>query len=160
MIWRAALLLLVAAPGPACSCAAGHEPVEPHDGTEPQGLEMEVELSASAPQERLPLPAFATAPTVLQLAITAIDNPKAQAFAVSASLQPPGGVEGGVPIGTFAPFPVDQPGTFVLPLPAPAQEVLAGASEGLALRLALEPMLPERPLVEPLRVSLAEPTWQ
>ena len=115
------------------------------------------ELTATAPQGVLSLPAFATSPTLLYVTIE-IDNPQLQPLSVVATLQP--GLDGGgVAIGKLTPFPANAGGTYVLGIPEPARVLLASPAGGAALRLSLEPILPEHPLVEPLVVRVVELAW-
>ena len=161
MTFRATVLLLLGSVGAPCSCHGGSEPVEPVEPTEPTDTAVEpaVDLSPSTPQGDFPLPAFARPPTVLFVTIGAIENPQLQPFSVAATLEPVSGREGAT-IGTFTPFPPDLGGEFALGLPEPVQELLASSDQELALRLALDPIFPAQPLVEPLTVTVTEIDWQ
>jgi hypothetical protein len=118
-------------------------------------------LTATAPQTDVPLKPFASAPSTLALSITRIDNPSLQGFSVHA-LVAWIGADGGTQqqdLGTVTPFPSDQPGTFMLSVPAAAKLLLVRKDGSLRLRLSLVPITPTRPLVEPLKVTFGDPVW-
>jgi hypothetical protein len=122
-----------------------------------------VTLTASSPRQDvvlLPLPA---GPTTLTLTITGVEDPPAQAFSVGASVvwtAAAGRAPSVQPLGSVTPYPPTQPGRFVLGVPDAARQLLARRDGVLSVRLALQPVAADRPLVEPLRVTLADPTWR
>jgi len=141
----------------ACSPpVADTKPVEPPDPTMHATV-----LTASAPRQELVLPAFSTAPTTLALTITAIENPAGLAFSVSASATWRGG-DGAIAeadLGNITPFPADRPGMFLVSLPEPGRAILGHTEGRLTVILSLQ-AIAERPLVEPLKVTLAAPRWR
>jgi hypothetical protein len=48
----------------------------------------------------------------------------------------------------------------VLGIPDAARQLLARRDGPRSLRLALQPIAADRPLAEPLRVTLADPAWR
>lgn len=122
-----------------------------------------VTLTASAPRQELAISApTPTSPTTLMITVAVIDNPASQAFSVSAGVTCSGAdarsTEG--EIGSITPFPVSQPGRFVLSVPEASREVLGQSERRLSLRLSLQPIAPDRPLVEPLKVTVGDPVWR
>lgn len=156
-----ALLVLGSSPA-ACSRGGGGEPVEPVERgatvVEPAAMPIAV-LSATMPQRRIALPRFSTPPTMLALTLGRIDNPQLQAFSVTAALEPEADGHAAT-IGTVAPRPASGGDAFALGLPALAQELVRAGDRGIMLRLSLEPIVPELPLVEPLEVTIATVAWQ
>lgn len=71
-------------------------------------------LTSAQPLLRISVPGDVARdrPAVLEVLLEAIDNPKSLGFNVAAYLETPGRER--VAIGTFAAFPVDQPGRFRL----------------------------------------------
>lgn len=155
MMKRAGLLIFMLA------CATDVKTTEPRDHRD-QTMQT-VTLTASAPRQELALPAFSGAnPATLTITVAAIDNPTSQGFSVGAGVTWTGAdvrsIDG--EIGSITPFPATQPGRFVLALPEASRE-LVGRSEGrLSLRLALQPIAPDRPLTEPLKVTVGDPVWR
>ena len=126
-------------------------------------------LTTGAPRVDLPLaglPSPVPAPPAtltLTLAVAAIDNPGGQAFSLAASLvgtAAAGAATLDEPIGSVTPYPASNPGSFVLGVPEPARKALSRGDGQLALRLALQPIAADRPLAEPLRVTLGDPIWR
>lgn len=120
-------------------------------------------VTITTPASQLPLPAFSSLPAVLELTVTAIDNPAEQAFSLRVSMQAPSPSPSGassVELGGFAPYPASKPGTFVLRLPEAARALLQRAQANATITVALEPIDAARPLREPLRVTLGARTWQ
>lgn len=122
-----------------------------------------VTLTATAPRQDLTLSPPPARPTTLTLTIAGIEDPSSQAFSVSASVVW-NAASGGAPIeqtlGSVTPYPATQPGSFVLDVPGAARRMLARSDGRLSLRLALQPVAADRPLAEPLRVTLADPAWR
>lgn len=122
-----------------------------------------VTLTASAPRQEVVLSPLPAGPTTLTLSITGIDDPSAQPYSIGASVVW-NAAAGGAPsvqlLGSVTPYPPDQPGRFVLGVPDAARQLLARPGGAPRLRLALQPVASDRPLVEPLRVTLAGPTWR
>ena len=99
-------------------------------------------------------PAAATgAPQTLQVQVSSIDNPSAQAFAIAVSLvaSPP------LALGAVAPYPPDQPSRLTLLVPPAAQAALAAARTPPRFRLVLQAVATDRPLVSPLQVTVSLP---
>jgi len=120
-------------------------------------------LTTGAPRLDLPLAAL-PAPATLTLTIAAIDNPGGQGFSLAASVVWSSPAAGATaieePIGSVAPYPASNPGSFVLGVPEAARKALSRGDGTLALRLALQPIAADRPLAEPLRVTLGDPIWR
>lgn len=119
-------------------------------------------LTASAPHQELPLTAFATAPAGVTLTIAAIDNPSSQAFSLAASVAwtSSDGQRTVEPLRRVTPFPANRPGSFAVTLDAPVRSLLGHGDGQLALILALQPIAADRPLHEPLGVSISAPVWR
>jgi hypothetical protein len=100
--------------------------------------------------------------TSLSLTIATIENPAPQAFSLAASLAwtSAGGGPVEAAIGSVTPFPATQPGSFVLGLPDAVRNQLARATGPQTLRLLLQPIAADRPLAEPLRVTVGDPVWR
>jgi hypothetical protein len=128
--------------------------------------------SGAPPTAGAPPPAGAP-PTTLTITVAAIDNPSSQAFSISAGLlastagtagtagtaDARAGTAGTIEIGSITPYPADLPGQFVLALPEPTRELLSRDTRA-SLRLTLQPISADRPLAEPLRVTIGELTWR
>jgi len=74
----------------------------------------------------------------LELKLTSIDNPRRQAFSVEAVLEVT--VDGRTrqfELGAAAPFPADQPGVFVLPLPEFVQSTMSAPNASVSVLLSL-----------------------
>jgi hypothetical protein len=149
------------------ACVADAPPHDPRTSGDPPGPASQnmhtVTLTASSPRQDvvlLPLPA---GPTTLTLHITGVDDPSAQAYSIGASVVW-NAAAGGAPsvqlLGSVTPYPPTRPGRFVLGVPDAARQLLARPGGALRLRLALQPVAADRPLVGPLRVTLADPTWR
>lgn len=96
-----------------------------------------VRLSLAQPsREATPPPAAAASAEAVTLVATNIDNPSDRAFLVVAELRSPGRPP--VRLGTFSPYPADQPGRYVFDWTEPA----ARAGPGARLFLTLEPLRP------------------
>lgn len=122
-----------------------------------------VTLTVSSPRRDVALSPLPAGLATLTLTITRIEDPSSQAFSVSASVvwnAAAGGEPIVQPLGSVTPYPATQPGRFVLGIPDAARHLLARRDGRLSLRLALQPIAADRPLVEPLRVTLAVPAWQ
>ena len=122
-----------------------------------------VTLTASAPRQDVALSPLPAGLSALTLTITGIEDPFAQAFSVSASVvwQAASGDAPTVqPLGSVTPYPAAQPGRFVLAVPDAGRQMLARRDGQMSLRLVLQPIAADRPLVEPLRVTLANPAWR
>lgn len=119
-------------------------------------------LTASSPRHELPLAVFAVAPTAVTLTIAAIDNPSSQAFSLAAGVvwTSRGGRRTVEPLRPVTPFPPSRPGSFVIMLDAPVRSLLGHSDGHLALQLAVQPIAADRPLAEPLRVSISAPVWR
>lgn len=117
-------------------------------------------LTATLPERVVPVGPLATAPSLLRLTLSRIDNPAQQGLALSAMLTSNAGPDGGevFALGMIAPFPADQPGSFVLPVSEAARGLLL-RREGAQLRMTLLPVVAGRPLRDPLQVTVLEPTW-
>lgn len=138
----------------------------------PSGTNMHtVTLTAGARRQDLVIPPLSAVPTTLILPITAIANPSAQAFSLSASVvwSNAGAAVPGAPevagsleesIGVVTPFPPAEPGSFALGVPGAARSLLSRREGQLTLRLSLQPIAADRVLAEPLQVTLGEPTWR
>ena len=163
MMKRAGLLMTLLA------CATDIKTTEPRDPRE-QPMQP-ITLTAGAPQHELAISAFSgSSPATLMVTIAAIDNPTSQAFSVGAGVTW-GGVDARPDarpdtrsldreIGSITPFPASQPGRFVLSVPEASRELI-GRSEGrLILRLSLQPLAPDRPLAEPLKVTIGDLVWR
>lgn len=144
------------------ACAAEPRSADPRDPGDPpsQPNQMHgVTLTPTAPRQDVTI-APAAGATTLSLTMATIDNPASQAFSLTATLTWSGGgntVE--ETIGTVSPYPATQPGSFVLTVPEAARKWLARSDGQLALRLALQPIAADRPLADPLRVTIGEPAW-
>jgi hypothetical protein len=146
------------------ACAADGRPRDPGDPPGQANQNMHVTtLTASAPRQDLTLSPLPARPTTLTLTIAGIEDPSSQAFSISASLvwnATSGGGPIEQPLGNVTPYPATQPGSFVLGVPDAARRMLARSDGQLSLRLALQPVPADRPLAEPLRVTLADPAWR
>ena len=121
-----------------------------------------VTLAASAPRQDLAITAPGCTPSTLTLTIAALDNPSSQAFSLDASVvwSNTGAATLEETIGRVTPYPATQPGSFMLAVPEAARRLVSRSGGQLTLRLALQPITAERPLAEPLRVTLAHPAWR
>jgi hypothetical protein len=120
-------------------------------------------LTLAVPAQELQLPAPQLPPMALRLDVTAIHNPAAQGFTLRATLIV-GSTTGSEPavsfeLGSVAPYPAERPGRFSLPISEAIRLLLEGPARRAVLRVQLEPIASERPLVEPLRVTLGAPGW-
>jgi len=142
------------------ACAAEPGAADPKDPGDPSGHANQmhgVTLTSAASRQDVPVsPPAGT--TTLVLTLATIHNPSSQAFSLAASLAITGGASEEA-IGSITPFPATQPGSFVLTLPEPARKALARGGQ-LLLRLTLQPIAADRPLTEPLRVTVAAPAWR
>lgn len=137
--------------------ASGEPPVETRQNMHT------VTLTASSPRQDVALSPLPAGPTTLTLTITGVEDPSSQGFSISASVVGSAASGGGPivqPVGNVAPYPATQPGRFVLGVPDAARQLLARRDGPLRLRLALQPIAADRPLAEPLRVTLADPAWR
>lgn len=122
-----------------------------------------VTLTASAPRQDVALSPLPAGLSTLTLTITGIEDPLAQAFSVSASMVwkvASGDAPTVQPLGSVTPYPAAHPGRFVLAVPDAGRQMLARRDGQMSLRLVLQPIAADRPLVEPLRVTLADPAWR
>lgn len=119
-------------------------------------------LTVGAPPRDVAVAAQSVAPTQVAIAITAIDNPSAQAFSVAAALSWVGAraSEGPIALGIVTPYPANRAGTFQLAVPKPAGALLLHKDGKLSVRLTLQPIAADRPLVAPLTVTIGDLTWQ
>ena len=119
-------------------------------------------LTASAPHQELPLATVAAKPATVTLTIAAIDNPSSQAFSLAASVAwtSNDGHRTVEPLRRVTPYPPNRPGSFVIALDAPVRSLFGRGDGQLALVLALQPIATDRPLIEPLRVSISPPVWR
>jgi hypothetical protein len=145
------------------ACAAEPRSTDPKDPGDPasQPSSMHgVTLTAAAPRQELRV-APPSATTTLALTIATIDNPSSQAFSLAASMVWSSATDGPVEvsIGSVTPFPATQPGSFVLALSEAARDQLTRHGNASSLRLSLQPIAADRPLVEPLRVTVGDPAW-
>jgi hypothetical protein len=149
------------------ACAADARPHGPGALGDPPGQPSQnmhtVTLTARSPRQEVALSPLPAGPTTLTLTITGVEDPSSQAYSVSASVVW-NAASGGGPIvqlvGSVTPYPATQPGRFVLGVPDAARHMLARRDGRLSLRLALQPTAADRPLAEPLRVTLADPAWR
>lgn len=142
--------------GAALACAA-----EPRAIDQPDPTMLTTQLTASAPRQDLAVAAFASAPANLALTVAAIDNPAAIAFSVAVAVAWRGdGAPIEVALGSVTPFPADRPGTFLISIAEPARALLVRKDGRLTARVELQPIAADRPLAEPLRVSLGELRWR
>ena len=147
----------------ALACAAeprSTDPKDPGDPTSQPNQMHGVTLTPTAPRQDVTIAPPAGA-TTLSLTMATIDNPASQAFSLTATLAWSGGgstVE--ETIGTVSPYPATQPGSFVLTVPEAARKWLGRTDGQLALRLALQPVAADRPLADPLRVTIGDPAWR
>jgi hypothetical protein len=144
----------------AAACAAeprATDPKDPGDPASPPNQMHGITLTAAAPRQDLEVAPPATAMS-LTLTIAMIENPASQAFSLAASIAGAGQVEAA--IGSVTPFPATQPGSFVLGLPEAVRARLARATGPQTLRLSLQPIAADRPLAEPLRVTVGDPVWR
>lgn len=149
------------------ACAADapqHDPRASGDPPGPASQNMQtVTLTASSPRQEVALSPLPTGPTTLTLTVTGVEDPSGQAFSIGASVvwsAAAGGAPSVQPLGSVTPYPPTRPGRFVLAVPDAARPLLARPGGALSVRLALQPVAADRPLVEPLRVTLAGPTWR
>jgi hypothetical protein len=144
------------------ACAAEPRSTDPKDPGDPasQPNQMHgVTLTPTAPRQDVTI-APAAGATTLSLTMATIDNPSSQAFSLTATLIWSGaGNTVEETIGTVSPYPATQPGSFVLTVPEAARKWLARSDGQLALRLALQAVAADRPLADPLRVTIGEPAW-
>lgn len=140
------------------ACASDVKALESQDRQDPQ---LHATLTASTPRQELPISAFA-APASLTLSLTAIDNPSSQAFSVGVGVtwRSADGSSVNEDIGNITPYPASAPGSFLLSVPQAARELLARRQGRLSLRLSLLPIAADRPLVEPLKVTVGDLTWR
>jgi hypothetical protein len=120
-------------------------------------------LTAGAPRQDVALSPLPAGPATLTLTIAGISNPSSQAFSVRASVVWSGaGGTGAIEqtIGSVTPYPPTRPGSFALGVPEAARRTLARSDGQLSLRLALQPIAADRPLADPLRVTLGDPAWR
>jgi len=143
------------------ACAADTRSPDPRDPGDPT-QKTHVILTAGAPRQDLALSALATPPATLTLTIAAIDNPSSQAFSLGASVMWSATGAGAIEetIGSIAPYPATEPGSFALGVPEAARRTLARSDGQLSLRLSLQPIAADRPLADPLRVTLGDPAWR
>jgi hypothetical protein len=93
-------------------------------------------LTAEHPSAQVALASPAV--QVLELRITKIDNPARQGVGVRTTLQvTQAGRVARFELGVAAPFPADQPGTFLLPLPRDAQDAVASSPTAAVVDLTL-----------------------
>jgi hypothetical protein len=143
----------------AAACAAeprATDPKDPGDPASPPNQMHGITLTAAAPRQDLEVAPPAAA-TSLTLTIAMIENPASQAFSLAASIA---GTGAEAVIGSVTPFPATQPGSFVLGLPEAVRAQLARATGPQTLRLSLQPIAADRPLAEPLRVTVGDPVWR
>jgi hypothetical protein len=126
---------------------------------QPDSAPRAVVLTAAAPRQDVPVSAFAVAPAMLTLVILAIDNPSSQGFSVAAAVTWRGTDERTVELGVVTPFPATQPGRFVLSIPEAARMLLMRRDGRLSLRLSVLPIAADRPLADPLQVTISDPAW-
>jgi hypothetical protein len=142
--------------GAALACAA-----EPRAIDQPDPAVHTTLLTASAPRVDLAITAFASPPDNLALTIAAIDNPSAIAFSVAVRVAWRGdGAPIDAALGSVTPFPATRPGTFLISIGEPARTLLVRKDGRLTARVELQPVAADRPLAEPLRVSLGELRWR
>lgn len=157
---RACLSILLLA------CVADARPSSPASGAPPGPASQTmhtVTLTARSPGHDVALSPPPAAPSTLSLTITGVEDPSSQAYAIHASVVWSAGSGGGPivqPLGNVSPYPPTRPGRFVLGVSEAARQLLARRDGALSVRLALQPVAADRPLVEPLRVTLAAPAWQ
>jgi hypothetical protein len=162
MTKRTAILLALTA------CAADARSPDPRDPGDPgppsqPGQKMHIlTLTATAPRQDLAISPLPAEPATLTLTIAGIADPSAQAFSVGASVvwSAPGAGAIEETIGSITPYPPTRPGRFALGVPEAARRTLARGDGQLSLRLTLQPISADRPLAEPLRVTLADPAWR
>jgi hypothetical protein len=116
-------------------------------------------LTTAAPRQDVTV-APPSGSTTLSLTMVTIDNPSSQAFSLAASLAfASAGHAVEESIGTVSPYPATQPGSFVLTIPEAARKWLSRTDGQLSLRLSLQPIASDRPLPDPLRVTIGDPAW-
>jgi hypothetical protein len=154
------LVVLIGIAGLTCAAEPrSADPKDPGDPTSQPNQMHGVTLTPAAPRQDVTVTPPAGA-TVLSLTMATIDNPASQAFSLTATLTwSGGGSTTEETIGTVSPYPATQPGSFVLTVPEAARRWLARSDGQLALRLALQPVAADRPLADPLRVTIGEPAW-
>ena len=144
------------------ACAGETRPTDPKDPGDPpsQPNQMHgVTLTAAAPRQDVTIAPPAGA-TTLSLTMATIDNPSSQAFSLAATLVwTSAGNAAEETIGTVSPYPATQPGSFVLTIPEAARKFLSRTDGQLSLRLTLQPIAADRPLADPLRVTIGDPAW-
>ena len=160
---RNGLLVVVAVAVSVGACAAEPRSTDPKDPGDPasQPNQMHgVTLTPTTPRQDVTIAPAAGATTIV-LTMATIDNPSSQAFSLTATLTWSGGSSGAIEeaIGTVSPYPATQPGSFVLTVPEAARKWLSRTDGQLALRLVLQPVAADRPLADPLRVTIGEPAW-
>ena len=147
------------------ACAADPRASDPRDpgapSSHPSPTMSGVTLTATAPRQSVAIAAQPAASTTVVVAIAAIDNPSRQPFSLAVSVAWSGdGTTTDEPIGTVTPYPSTRPGSFTLGIPEGARTWLARTDGQLSLQVALTPIDPARPLVDPLRVTLGDATWR
>lgn len=142
------------------ACAAESGSADPKDPGAPSGQPTHmhgVALTPTAPRQDLTVSPPAGAATLV-LTLVTIENPSSQAFSLAASLAAQSGAHE-EQIGSVTPFPATRPGSFVLTLPEAARTSVTRDGP-LVLRLTLQPIASDRPLAEPLRVTVGAPAWR
>ena len=150
------------------ACAADARSPDPRDPAAPPsqpgqpGQMHGVTLTAGAPRQDLAITAPGTAPSALTLTIATIENPSSQAFSLSASVMWSNAGAAAIEetIGRATPYPATQPGSFMLAVPEAVRRTLSRSYGQLVLRLSLQPIAADRPLSDPLRVTLGDPAWR
>jgi hypothetical protein len=151
MRWPAALIAM----GAAIMAGVAAGGALPTDGRALIGL------TASAPDGELTLPSATAPPAALRLAVTGVENPSMQGVAIALRLRlntPAGRIERA--LGAVALFPSNQPGNFTISLPAKVANLVAHAAGPVRLLVHLQSPTAGRMLIEPLKVSLAQPRWR
>jgi hypothetical protein len=148
------------------ACVADARSPDPHASGDPPAPASQnmhtVTLTASSPGQDVALSPQPAAPSTLVLTITGVEDPSSQAYVIGASVVWNAASGGGPivqPLGNVTPYPPSRPGRFVIGVPEAARQLLARRGGALSLRLALQPVAADRPLAEPLRVTLADPAW-
>ena len=95
-------------------------------------------------------------PRVVHLRIPSIENPSRQGLVIRVLLDVSRAGESSVPIGEVSPFPPDQPGEFILPLPREATNAISDSRVNM-LRVDIRASLGElaRGVVIELEASFA-----
>lgn len=157
---RAGLLILLTACATDVKAPDLRDPRGPRGASDPKMHA--IILTASAPRQEVAISPFAAAPTMLTIVIATIDNPSSQAFSVGAGVtwNTADAHSTDQDIGSITPFPASEPGSFLLSVPAATRELLSRNEGRSSLRLSLQPIAADRPLAEPLRVTIGDLVWR